>query len=58
VLVEGAVVGEIGRGLVVLLGVAARDDSADARFIAGKLARLRIFNDENGLIGSALRGSR
>lgn len=50
VLVEGAVVGEIGRGLVVLLGVADGDDSTDARFITGKLARLRIFRDGEGLM--------
>jgi len=50
VLVDGAVVGEIGRGLVVLLGVAAGGDSTDAKFIAGKLARMHIFSDEDGLM--------
>lgn len=50
VLVDGAVTSEIGHGLLVLLGVAATDISADAGFIAGKLARLRIFNDEKGLM--------
>lgn len=50
VLVDGAVTGEIGHGLLVLLGVATTDISADAGFIAGKLARLRIFNDEKGLM--------
>jgi D-tyrosyl-tRNA(Tyr) deacylase len=46
--VDGAVVGEIGAGLVVLLGV-ARGDSADlAAQAAGKVARLRIFADEAG----------
>jgi D-tyrosyl-tRNA(Tyr) deacylase len=46
--VDGAVVGEIGAGLVVLLGV-ARGDSADlAARAAGKVARLRIFADEAG----------
>ena len=54
VLVDGAVTGEIGHGLLVLLGVAATDISADAAFIAGKLARLRIFNDETGLMNLAV----
>jgi len=50
VMVDGAVTGEIGHGLLVLLGVAATDISADAGFIAGKIARLRIFNDEKRLM--------
>ncbi len=50
VLVDGAVRGEIKRGLAVLLGVAAGDGPADAGFIAGKIARLRIFGDERGLM--------
>jgi D-tyrosyl-tRNA(Tyr) deacylase len=41
--VEGVVVGEIAAGLVVLLGVAAGDDLEAADRLAGKVARLRIF---------------
>lgn len=48
--VNSAAVGEIGHGLLVLLGVADGDDSTDAKFIAGKLARLRIFSDDDGLM--------
>jgi D-tyrosyl-tRNA(Tyr) deacylase len=48
VTVEGSVAGEIGRGLVVLLGVAAGDTGADAERLAGKVARLRIFEDAAG----------
>jgi D-tyrosyl-tRNA(Tyr) deacylase len=48
VLVEGATVGEIGVGLVVLLGVARGDGEADALRLAGKVARLRIFADDEG----------
>jgi D-aminoacyl-tRNA deacylase len=48
VLVEGEVRGEIGRGLVVLLGVARDDHEAGATRLAGKVARLRIFEDETG----------
>jgi D-tyrosyl-tRNA(Tyr) deacylase len=48
VLVDGEVRGEIGGGLVVLLGVARDDDEAGAARLAGKVARLRIFEDEAG----------
>jgi D-tyrosyl-tRNA(Tyr) deacylase len=48
VLVNGDVVGEIGRGLSVLLGVAREDDAAAAERLAGRIARLRIFEDDNG----------
>ena len=40
--------GEIGRGLCVLLGVAAGDGEAQAARLAGKVARLRIFPDQAG----------
>src|ERR1700748_834795 len=48
VAVEGQVVGEIGPGLLVLLGVARSDVNADADYLAEKIAGLRIFDDENG----------
>lgn len=41
-------VGEIEMGLLVLLGVSASDGEADAGYLAGKIAGLRIFEDENG----------
>ncbi len=47
-LVDGAVVGEIGAGLCVLLGVARGDDAALAERLAGKVVRLRIFPDDEG----------
>ena len=43
--VEGAVAGEIGPGLLVLLGVARGDTRRDAEFVAAKVSQLRIFND-------------
>jgi D-aminoacyl-tRNA deacylase len=48
VTVDGATVGQIGPGLVVLLGVGHDDDPAMAAAMAGKVARLRIFEDEAG----------
>lgn len=52
--VEGATVGEIGPGLVVLLGVAAGDAEADAEALAAKVARLRIFANEDGRFDRSL----
>lgn len=46
--VEGRVTGEIGQGLVILLGVRHGDTEADARFLAEKCGHLRIFADEQG----------
>jgi D-tyrosyl-tRNA(Tyr) deacylase len=46
--VSGEVVGEIGTGLCVLLGVARGDGEAEAARLAAKLARLRVFADEDG----------
>jgi D-tyrosyl-tRNA(Tyr) deacylase len=48
VTVAGEPVAQIGRGLVVLLGVARGDGQAEAARLAGKVARLRIFEDEAG----------
>jgi D-tyrosyl-tRNA(Tyr) deacylase len=46
--VEGAQVASCGRGLVVLLGVAEGDGDVEAERLAGKVARLRIFENEDG----------
>ena len=46
VTIEGAVVGEIGPGLLVLLGVAEGDTPADSAWLAQKIAQLRIFAAE------------
>jgi D-tyrosyl-tRNA(Tyr) deacylase len=46
--VEEVVVGEIGRGLLILLGVCRTDTPEQARWLADKIVGLRIFNDEDG----------
>ena len=46
--------GEIGAGLCVLLGVADGDDDADAERLAGKVARLRIFENDEGKFDRSL----
>ena len=48
VIVAGEVVGEIGPGLCVLLGVARDDEPADAERLAGRVARLRVLENEEG----------
>lgn len=54
VTVDGVVRGHIGHGLVVLLGIARGDDSAAAQRLAGKVARLRIFEGESGKFDRSL----
>jgi len=46
--VAGEVVGRIGRGVVVLVGVASGDTEKDARYLAQRTVNLRIFSDESG----------
>ena len=61
-LVEGDVVGQVGAGVCVLLGVADDDDADAAAHLARKVARLRIFENDEGkfdrslldVVGSAL----
>lgn len=45
--IESAVVGEIKEGVVILLGVCQNDTSADAKVLAEKIVKLRIFNDDS-----------
>ena len=47
-MVDGEAVGEIGPGLCLLLGVARDDDAETAERLAGRIARLRIFDNANG----------
>ena len=54
VVVDQEVVGQIGRGLLVLLGVAQTDTAEDARWLAEKVVGLRIFNDADGKMNLAL----
>lgn len=51
---EGARVGSIGRGFCVLLGVMHSDTESDACWMAGKIAELRVFEDENGKLNRSL----
>src|ERR1700757_3389319 len=46
--VGGEITGEIGRGVLVLLGVGEDDGESDAHYLAEKIAGLRIFEDDAG----------
>ena len=48
--VEGAIIGEIGKGLAILLGIEEADTQEDIDWLCGKISRLRIFDDENGVM--------
>jgi D-aminoacyl-tRNA deacylase len=52
--VNGEVAGEIGRGLLILLGVASGDAPADADYLADKIIGLRIFEDSSGKMNLAV----
>ncbi|MGK4002619.1 D-aminoacyl-tRNA deacylase [Sorangium sp. So ce1036] len=56
--VEGQVVGAIERGLVAFVGAARDDEDADADYVAGKVAGLRVFADEAGKMSRALADAR
>src|SRR5436309_3266454 len=51
---SGALVGEIGAGLLVLLGVSVRDTEADAVQLAARVVKLRIFDDAAGKMNLAM----
>jgi D-tyrosyl-tRNA(Tyr) deacylase len=53
--VDRQVVGEVGHGLLVLLGVAEGDSDDDARWTADKLAQLRIFEDDAGKMNRSVK---
>ena len=54
VTVDGEVTGEIGAGLLVLLGIGRKDDPNEARRLARKVAQLRIFEDDGGKFAHSL----
>jgi D-aminoacyl-tRNA deacylase len=54
VTVDGKTVGEIARGFLVLLGVKRGDTNEDAAYLARKIAKLRVFNDDAGKMNLSL----
>lgn len=55
VTVDSQIVGQIKKGLVVLLGVARDDSETDARYLAAKLVALRIFDDDDGKLNLSVK---
>ena len=54
VTIENKVNAEIGLGLLILLGIEEEDSQDDIDWLCGKVSRLRIFNDENGVMNRSL----
>ena len=54
VTVDGVVSGQIGPGLMVLIGVSAEDTDSDLKYMAEKVPNLRIFDDENGVMNRSV----
>ena len=54
VTIAGEEVGAIGAGLMILVGIEPADTSADVDYLCGKIARLRIFDDENGVMNRSV----
>jgi D-tyrosyl-tRNA(Tyr) deacylase len=52
--VDGNITGEIGIGFLVLLGVEDADTNDDLQWLAQKIASMRVFGDENGLMNKSL----
>lgn len=48
--IDGESVGRIGRGMMILLGIEAADTQEDIDWLCGKIARLRIFDDADGVM--------
>ena len=55
VTVKGEIAGEIGLGLLVLLGVGREDSEADAIYLAEKIAGLRVFEDDQGKMNRSVQ---
>jgi D-tyrosyl-tRNA(Tyr) deacylase len=55
VAIDGQVKGRIGRGLLVLVAVEEADAGEDVEWLGGKIARLRIFNDADGVMNLSVQ---
>ena len=54
VTVEGAIIGQIQRGLMVLVGIVNEDDTLDIEWLSNKIIHMRIFEDESGVMNKSL----
>lgn len=53
--IEGAIKGKIGKGFLVLVGVTHEDTEEDLEYLAQKLLKIRLFDDENGVMNLDLQ---
>ncbi len=53
--IDGEVSGEIGMGLLILLGIEDADDKADIDWLSKKVMQLRIFNDDDGVMNRSVQ---
>ena len=54
VTVEGLIIGQIQRGLMVLVGIVNEDDTSDIEWLSNKIIHMRIFEDDNGVMNKSL----
>ena len=54
VTVDGKLVSKIGNGFLILLGIEAEDNKEDIDWLSGKIARMRVFSDENDAMNLSL----
>ncbi len=52
--IEGKTKSDIGKGLLVFLGIEDRDNKEDIEWLTGKISRLRIFSDEQGIMNRSV----
>jgi D-tyrosyl-tRNA(Tyr) deacylase len=53
--IDGKVVGEIGAGIMILLGIETADTTEDIDWLVGKIEKLRIFSDEDGKMNLSIK---
>ncbi|MBU2652158.1 MAG: D-tyrosyl-tRNA(Tyr) deacylase [Bacteroidetes bacterium] len=52
--IEGNICGKIEKGILILLGIEEADESTDIEWLSGKISRLRIFDDESGVMNLSI----
>ena len=55
VAIDGAVKSKIGKGLLILVGIEDRDTQEDVEWLTRKIANIRIFDDENGVMNKSVQ---
>ena len=53
--IDGKIHGQIGPGMMILVGIEAEDDMSDIEWLTSKIVNLRIFDDENGVMNRSIK---